>query len=82
MHIHYDPDEYESVHTRRTCPYHEKHPGDYSFAGCTCSFSISQRRRSPEDYNRIKAERQRKADDEILRRAEAIKLMRKHEANQ
>ena len=76
MLIHYDPDEDETVYQSHTCHFHKTHPGE-AFAGCTCSFSVSSRRRSPEAVAAIKAERRRKEEDAILARAEIIKAGRR-----
>lgn len=81
MLIRYDPDEYEPVYESHTCFFHEKHPGE-PFAGCTCSSSISSRRRSPEEIAKIKADRLRKEEDDILARAENIKAKRANETEQ
>lgn len=75
MLIRYDPDENEPVFTSHTCYFHKMHPGE-SFAGCTCSSSISSRRRTPEEIATIKADRLRKEEDDILARAEIIKARR------
>jgi hypothetical protein len=75
MLIRYDPDESETVYESRTCHFHKMHPGE-TFAGCTCSFSIGSRRRSPEDVAAIKAERRQKEEDAILAQAEIIKASR------
>ena len=75
MLLHYDPDEYESVVTHHTCRYHQMYPGR-PYAGCTCSSSYSSRRRTPEDVARVKAERRRQEEDEILMQAEMIKVQR------
>lgn len=71
MLIHFDPDEHESYSTHCTCPFHKEQPG-VAFAGCTCSFSIGQRRRAHEDLARIKAERQRQREEAIIAEATAI----------
>jgi hypothetical protein len=68
MLIHHDPDEWTSKSEQHTCSYHRLHPGK-PYAGCTCSGSWSSVRRAPEEVAAIKAERQRKDDDEILARA-------------
>ena len=75
MLISYDPDEYESVYESHTCHFHKRHPGK-AFAGCTCSFGSFQKRRSPEEIAKIKADRLSKEEDEILARAEIIKAKR------
>lgn len=75
MHIHYDPDEYETVSDHRVCAYHKAHPGE-AWAGCTCSFSIGSRKRSPEDYARIRAERIKREEDDILAKAAIIQARR------
>lgn len=70
-----DPDEYETVSKYRTCIFHQQHPGE-PYAGCTCSASISYRRRPASDIAAIKAERRRKEEDRILAEAGAIKARR------
>lgn len=73
----HDPDEWETVSERRTCAYHRDHPGELLYIGCCgCSSEAHQRRRSPEEVARIKAERKRREEDEILRRADAIRAAR------
>lgn len=71
-----DPDYYETVTTSRRCPHHQRHPADHNFAGCTCNQSIGHRLRSAEEVMRIKAEKQRKREDDILREADAIRARR------
>lgn len=70
-----DPDEYEPVYERRTCYFHKLHPSE-AFAGCTCSFSMTSRRRDPAEIAVIRAERKRKEEDHILAQAEIIKAAR------
>ena len=55
--IQYDPDDWVTESTHRTCPYHVRHPGA-SYPGCTCSASIGQRRKRPDEYT----ERERVGD--------------------
>ena len=75
MLIFHDEDQYETVHTHSTCAYHMAHPGKM-FAGCTCSFGISSRPRDPDEVMRIKVERIRRQEDEILAQADAIRWRR------
>lgn len=65
MHIHHDPDEWMTV-----CDFHDL--GRYGGAG-----SIRQVRRPKEEVARIKAERRQREEDEILRKADAIRAARK-----
>lgn len=74
----HDPDEFETVSEYRICGYHAEWPGR-TYAGCTCTASFSQRRRSPEDVASIKAKRRREEEDDILARAETIKASRLRE---
>jgi hypothetical protein len=78
MLINYDPDEWKTVSEFHTCAYHKQHPHDIAYAGCCCSASIGQVRRDPTEVAKIKADRRRAEDDEILRKAEAIKITRGH----
>lgn len=75
MHILYDPDEYETVSENRPCTVCN---GDLTKCNGMCNgmSGIGQRRRAPEEVARIKAERRRKEEDEILAKAEAIKACR------
>lgn len=75
MHHSYDPDEYETVSESRPCTACN---GDITKCNGMCNgmSSIGQRRRAPEEVIRIKAERGRKEEDEILAKAEAIKAAR------
>lgn len=77
-----DPDNYETITEIHRCPYHSDlyytdtiencvyHPR------CTCSISYKQVRRSDSEIARIKAEKLRKKEDEILAQAELIKYRR------
>lgn len=75
MMIYYDPDEYEIVAERHTCPYHLKYPGA-AYAGCTCSANMGQRRRAPEEIAAIKERKIREEEDRVLAQAEIIKASR------
>lgn len=79
MYVHIDEDEFEPVVTHRTCTFHELHPGE-RFAGCSCSWSHTTRRRDPKEVARIKAERERKRENAVLAEAELIRARRKHES--
>lgn len=76
MLVHYDPDEHKTVTSSHTCGFHLVNPGK-PYAGCTCSSSYSSVRRSSDEIAAIKAERQRREEDQILAKAEAIKAARK-----
>ena len=45
MIIDYDPDDYETIREINTCAFHKKHP-KMLYAGCTCSASYSQRKKT------------------------------------
>jgi len=85
MYVNYDPDEYESVMTSKPviCHFHEINPLEphpniamrHGACGCRPAQFV-RRKRAPEDYAKIKADRLRKHEDEILRQAEAIKASR------
>ncbi len=68
--INYDPDEFEVIPISRTLG---------TYPGTTIPFGvggIEHRRRAPEEVARIKAERLRREEDEILIRADAIRAKR------
>ncbi len=69
--FHYDPDEYETVVESRACTCCGRCVGR-----CNGMLSIGQRRRSREEVARIKAERRRKEEDEILAKADSIRATR------
>ena len=75
MYIHYDPDEYETVVTSRPCTGCN---GDRSkcHGQCNGSFGIGSKRRPPEAIAKIKADKQRQHEDEVLAEAEAIRHRR------
>lgn len=62
MRIEHDPDEWMTVFTQN---------------GPGAGYSVSQVRRSKEDVLRIKAERRQREEDEILRKADAIRTSRR-----
>jgi hypothetical protein len=72
MLIQHDIDEWEGVSEHRTCPFHKEHPGQ-PYAGCTCMSGFGLRRRDPAEVARIKAERRRKHEEDVL--AEAAQIM-------
>jgi hypothetical protein len=78
MYVSYDPDEYEIVSEHQTCAFHEANPG-VPFAGCCCSSSFTQRRRSDAEIAAIKAKKVREAEDRILAQAEIIKARRRRQ---
>lgn len=57
---HTNSDDYVSVTTENTCPFHRKFPG-YSYAGCTCSNGYSQRIATPEEERANQQKRERVA---------------------
>lgn len=77
MLIRHDPDEWEPVSEHHVCPYHEAHPEDVAWPGCTCASYYGNRRRAPEEVARIKAEKRRLEEDEILARAKIIRAHRR-----
>jgi len=79
MYISYDPDEYEYVSESRICAFHKADPGA-DYAGCTCSYSFTQKLRSTSEIAVIKAKKVREAEDRILAQAEIIKARRAGEA--
>lgn len=78
MLIHHDPDEYEGVSSSHTCSFHQRNPGK-PYAGCTCSVSWGLKRRDSAEVAKIKTEKRRQHENEILSEAEAIKARRKLE---
>lgn len=75
MLIHHDPDEFKSVGTSKTCPFHKQFPGK-TYAGCTCSSSFGLERRPPDEIRALKAKRRREEENEILAQAEIIRARR------
>lgn len=71
----FDEDEWEVVSFHRPCTACQ---GDMRKCNgmCNGSSGYSQNRRAPEDIARIKAARRQKEEDEILRRADAIRAAR------
>jgi len=45
----HDPDDWVTEISSHTCEHHKRQPWDRSWAGCTCSGGISQRRATPEE---------------------------------
>ncbi|MEZ0060954.1 hypothetical protein ABIF26_006497 [Bradyrhizobium elkanii] len=76
MHIFYDEDEYETVSHSRPCTACGGDLGKCRGVGCNGSSGFGTRRRSPEEIAKIKAEKQRKREDEILAEAELIRIRR------
>lgn len=78
MFIHHDPDEWESVVETRPCSC-GGYPGSETCrlpGACNGSSSYSMKRRDPAEVAKIKADKRRKEEDEILLQAEAIKRQR------
>lgn len=75
MHQFYDEDEWEPVFENRPCT---ACGGDLRKCNGMCNgmSSYGHRRRDPKEVARIKADRLRKEEDEILARAERIKAAR------
>jgi hypothetical protein len=76
MHILYDEDEWETVSTSRPCTTCQGDRRKCHGVGCNGMASIGSRRRAPEEVAKIKAERRRKEEDEILAKAAAIRFRR------
>lgn len=75
MQIHLDSDEYEATHDTTTCRFHRLNPG-VAYAGCTCSASFGQRRRSNDEIAEIKKRKQKEREDSILAAADEIRKAR------
>lgn len=75
MHIHFDPDEYEAVWEHRQCTTCKGDPRKCNGA-CNGMSGGGLRRRALEDVARIKAERRRREEDEILALADIIREQR------
>lgn len=75
MHYPMDMDEWESVHESRPCTACN---GDRSkcYGQCNGMASWRMQRRDPAEVKRIKAERERKREDEILAQADRIRAAR------
>lgn len=75
MHYYWDQDEWETIVTHRPCT---SCGGDLKKCNGMCNGMSSGgfRRRDPAEVMRVKAERLRREEDEILARAEAIKAKR------
>lgn len=76
MHILYDEDEYETVVESRPCTTCQGERRKCVGVGCNGSSGISSRRRSPEEIAKIKAQRRQEEEDDILAKADAIRLRR------
>lgn len=83
MRIDCDPDEFETVYSSTPCPCGGTPGSDscQSPGGCTASAGYTLRRRPPEVVARLKAERQRKWEDDILAQAETIRNARNVEVD-
>jgi hypothetical protein len=75
MYIFHDDDEWETVSSYRACTACN---GDMSRCDGRCNgmSSWGLKRRNPSEVKRIKAERQRKHEDDILAEAELIRARR------
>jgi hypothetical protein len=71
MHIHFDPDEYETVSNSKACTSCQ---GDMRKCNGACNGSVSYGmvRRSPEAIAKIKAEKQRAHEKAVLQEAASI----------
>lgn len=78
MLVHHDDDEWEAVSSHRTCGFHKLQPG-MPYAGCTCSSSYGQRRRTPGEIAKIKADKRKAREDAVLAEADLIRTHRKGE---
>ena len=54
MLIESNADDYESVVTHTTCPFHQEHPLE-DYAGCTCSSTYSLVKKQP-DWDKLSTE--------------------------
>jgi hypothetical protein len=70
-----DPDEFETIVESRPCTSCD---GDLRKCdgGCNGYTSVKQQRRAPEEVARLKAERRRAEEEEILAKADAIRALR------
>lgn len=75
MHIQYDDDEFETVVISNPCTACN---GDRTKCHGQCNGSVhyGSKRRDPTEVQRIKAERERKREDEVLAEADAIRARR------
>jgi len=75
MRMVFDPDEFETVFEYRECT---RCRGDLSKCdgGCNGMGSFTQVRRDPAEVAKIKADRRRKEEDEILKQADVIRVRR------
>lgn len=72
----HDPDEYEMVTHSTPCTFCGGDLSKCKGGRCNGSFGIGMVRRKPEEIARLRAERLRKEEDEILARADAIRARR------
>lgn len=77
MHILHDPDEWETVSTYQPCTVCG---GDLTKCNGACngSASFGLKRRDPTEVAKIKAEKQRRHEDEVLAEAAAIVARRQN----
>jgi hypothetical protein len=45
MIIEHNPEEFEDVYVFDACDYHKKNPKVRNYAGCTCSFTLTQKKK-------------------------------------
>lgn len=88
MYITHDPDEYKTVKVDdgQVCGFHKLHPGEVHpnvalrHGACGCRRPrYNQVRRTLAEFVAIKLKRQKEEDDEILKKADAIRALRGHE---
>lgn len=72
----HDPDEWEPVSTSTPCTVCGGNISKCQGGRCNGSFGMGMRRRDPAAVAKIKAERLRKQEDEILAKADAIRARR------
>jgi hypothetical protein len=75
MRLIHDPDEFEAVTESRPCTSCGGDPSKCN-GGCNGMASFGLKRRSPEEVARIKAERRKQEENEILAQADAIRARR------
>lgn len=73
MHIMHDPDEYETIVHSTPCTTCKGDLRKCRGVGCNGSFGMGSRRRTPKEIAKIKAQRQREHEDQVLAEADAIR---------
>lgn len=71
-----DPDEFETTFHRRPCSFCQDQTAQCDRIHCDGSSSLGSKRRPMSEILKIKAERRRREEDDILAQAEVIKARR------